>query len=75
MADRTTFKLIQRVDFECVPSAMTIFNSNLLIGVTQDKQHDQILPESGQLIVYSFDGAQLTPEHSIKTNGAVLGLT
>jgi hypothetical protein len=57
MADKTTFKLIERIDYTSVPSAMAIIESHLVVGLTEVHQDDQVLPQTGSIIKYLFDGA------------------
>ena len=54
---------------------MTAIEGNLVIGLTQNQQDDQVLPQSGTLVAYSFDGAELSRLYTINTSGAIFGLT
>ena len=39
---------------------MTIIEGQLVVGLTKEQQNDKVLPESGSLVVYEFDGASLS---------------
>ena len=64
MIDGQSLKLIQEVKFDIdfLPSAMTILNSNLFVGLTYMGPQASIKTQSenGNIIKFSFDGAELT---------------
>ena len=60
----TTFKLIQEIKYESnfYPSALAFLDANLFVGLTHMNEEMAVKtqPESGNILKYFFDGAEIT---------------
>ena len=72
----TTFKTIQSIPFEqeFIPSAMVMLADHLFVGLTHLSETSSTQPESGNIIKYHFDGAELTRVGQCEAFGAILSL-
>ena len=63
MIDSTTLKVVQEVPFEpdFLPSALVVAESSIFVGLTHLSPDElkKTQPESGNIIKYIFDGAEL----------------
>lgn len=72
----TTFKTIQSIPFEkeFIPSAMVMLADHLFVGLTHLSEISLTQPESGNIIKYHFDGAELTRVGQCESFGSILSL-
>ena len=73
-----TFKVIQELPFEFgfMPSAMCMQGANLMVGLSHMGENMQLKTqtESGNIICYNYDGAELIRKNQCESFGAVLDL-
>lgn len=76
MICRNTYKIIQEVEFEdtYLPSSIVMLDANLFVGLTKMEEQSLVKtqPESGLIIKYAFDGAELIKMSQCESFGAVL---
>jgi hypothetical protein len=78
MIDSTTLKVVQEVPFEpdFLPSALVVAESSIFVGLTHLSPDElkKTQPESGNIIKYIFDGAELIRETQCESFGSVMDL-